>query len=55
MNRWGVDACEKNREQIVNHLMSQQEHLIPPLRALPAFAKRAAANRLLDKAIKLAS
>ena len=56
MNNWGVESCgTDNRVAIVQHLMSQEEHLIPPLRALPAFAKRLAANKLLDKAFKLAS
>lgn len=55
MNRWGVAGCETHREQIVSHLMSQEEHLIPPLRALPVFAKRMGANKLLDKAVKMAS
>lgn len=56
MNKWGVKSCDTdNRVAIVEHLISQQEHLIPPLKALPAFAKRMAANKLLDKAIKLAS
>ena len=56
MNKWGVESCNTdNRVAIVQHLMSQQEHLIPPLKALPAFAKRMAANKLLDKAVKLAS
>lgn len=56
MNKWGTVSCNtSNRVAIVQHLMSQEEHLIPPLRALPAFAKRLAANKLLDKAIKLAS
>lgn len=53
MNRWGVDACEKNREQIVNHLMSQDEHLVKPLQCLPEALKRAVANKMLDRAIKM--
>jgi hypothetical protein len=53
MNKWGPDACgTTQREGIVNHLMAQDEQLIPPLRALPAFAKRLAANKLLDAAIR---
>ena len=53
MNRWGVDACEKNREQIVNHLMSQDEHLVKPLQCLPEALKRVVANKMLDRAIKM--
>lgn len=54
MDGWGPDACGgEKRESIVKHLMSQDEHLVAPLRALPAFAKRIAANKLLDKAIKM--
>lgn len=56
MNRWGVDACNTSkRSAIIEHLMKQNEHLVPPLRALPTFAKRVAANKLLDKAVKMAS
>lgn len=54
MNGWGPDLCDGgNREQIIKHLMSQDEKLIAPLRAIPVFAKRIAANKLLDKAIKM--
>lgn len=54
MDNWGPDTCDiEKREQIVNHLMSQDEKLIAPLRAIPVFAKRIAANKLLDKAIKM--
>ena len=53
MNRWGIDACEKNREQIVNHLMSQDEHLVKPLQCLPEALKRVVANKMLDRAIKM--
>lgn len=53
MNKWGPDVCgTTQRENIVNHLMAQDEQLIPPLRTLPAFAKRLAANKMLDVAIK---
>ena len=54
MNGWGPDLCDgEKREQIVNHLMSQDENLVAPLRAIPVFAKRIAANRMLDRAIKM--
>lgn len=52
MNRWGVAGCKSRREQIVNHLMSQQEHLAKPLQALPDVLKRVAAGKLVDLAIR---
>ena len=52
MNRWGVAGCKSRREQIVNHLMSQQEHLAKPLQALPDVLKRLAAGKLVDIAIR---
>lgn len=52
MNRWGVAGCKNRREQIVSHLMSQQEHLAKPLQALPDVLKRVAAGKLVDIAIK---
>ena len=54
MDRWGCDSCETNRVRIVEHLLGQDEMLIPVLKAIPKTAKRFAANRLLTKAIKLA-
>jgi hypothetical protein len=52
MNRWGASGCEANRKYIVNHLMSQNEMLIPIFRALPVLLKKAAAHKLLTTAIK---
>jgi hypothetical protein len=53
MNRWRVDGCEAHREQIIDHLMNQSEHLVKPLQHLPAALKRAVAGKMLDKAIKM--
>jgi hypothetical protein len=54
MNRWGTEACNTvNRPAIIEHLLQQDDHLVPMLKSLPAFAKRVAANKLLDKAIKM--
>lgn len=53
MNRWRVDGCETHREQIIDHLMNQSEHLVKPLQHLPAALKRAVAGKMLDKAIKM--
>ncbi len=55
MNQWGTKMCEKKRDYLVRHLLSQEEHLVKPLRYLPQSVKEAAARRLVDKAIKLSS
>ncbi len=52
MDSWGPDGCEKRRDQIVAHLLSQGNHLIPAFRLIPEAGKRVAANLLLNKAIR---
>jgi hypothetical protein len=53
MNRWRADGCEAHREQIIDHLMSQSDHLVKPLQHIPAALKRVVAGKMLDKAIKM--
>ena len=52
MDSWGADGCEKRRDQIIAHLLSQQEHLIPALKLVPESLKRVIAGRLLTTAIR---
>jgi len=55
MDRWGVAGCIERSDQIVAHLLSQEEHLLPMLRMVPAAMKRMAAKRLLNRAISNAA
>ena len=54
MDRWGIAGCEAHRYEIVAHLLSQSDMLIPALKAVPIGMKKAVAERLLNKAIKRA-
>ena len=54
MNRWGASGCESRREEIVNHLASQSDQLVPPLAAVPKGIKKVVASKMLDKAIRMA-
>ncbi len=52
MDDRGVDLCELNRGQIVAHLLSQSDRLIPAFKLVPDALKKVAAERMLNKAIK---
>jgi hypothetical protein len=52
MDRWGLEGCEARRQQIVAHLTSQSDMLIPVLRGLPVALKRVGASNLLNRAIR---
>ena len=52
MDRWGIEGCHQRRRQIVAHLISQSDHLIPAFRLVPDTAKKIIASRLLNKAIR---
>ncbi len=54
MNRWGPEGCYERRDEIVAHLMSQSEHLIPAFQFVPAPVRKAIAGRMLNKAIRAA-
>ena len=51
MNRWKIDGCKKNQDLIVDHLVSQTDHLIMPLRMSPKILRRSVAQTLVKKAI----
>ncbi len=51
MDRRGIDWCEINKDQIVAHLLSQSDHLIPAFKLVPEAIKKVVAERLLRKAI----
>jgi len=56
MDRWGLAGCEARRRQIVQHLTSQSDKLIPAFRVasglLPEAVRRVAANKLLNMAMR---
>ena len=52
MDRWGVEGCIARRDQIIAHLLSQQEHLVPALKLVPESLKRVVAGRLVTTAIR---
>lgn len=54
MDQWGADGCKQREPLIVSHLLSQDELLVPPLRALPKRMKARIAKRLVQRAIDLA-
>jgi hypothetical protein len=54
MDRWGINGCEARRSEIVAHLLSQSDMLVPALKAVPIGMKKVVAERLLNKAIQRA-
>ena len=52
MDAWGAAGCDKRRQQIVAHLTSQSDHLVPAFKLVPNALKKVAAERLLNKAIR---
>ena len=53
MDGWGTDGCIARENQIIGHLLQQNDKLIPMFRGVPKSIKKLAAKKLLDKAIKL--
>lgn len=53
MDRMGSVECSKRIEEIVQHLLQQDKKLIPVLQSVPKSLQRAAATKLVKKAIKL--
>ena len=53
MDRWGTEGCIARENQIVGHLMEQNDKLIPMFRGIPMSLKKIAAKKLLAKAIEL--
>ena len=51
MDKWGIEGCEQRFDQIVAHLLSQDEHLIPAVKMVPESLKRVVAGKLVAKAI----
>ena len=56
MDHWGLKGCEARRDDLVAHLMSQSDKLIPAFRiasgAVPEAVKKVLATRLLNKAMR---
>jgi len=56
MDRWGLAGCEARRREIVKHLTSQSDKLIPAFRIasglLPEALRSIAANKLLNMAMR---
>jgi hypothetical protein len=53
MDRWGTEGCIARENQIIGHLMEQNDKLIPMFRGIPMSLKKIAAKKLLAKAIEL--
>ena len=53
MDKWQTAGCEARRDTIVSHLMSQSDLLIPVFRGIPTALRKAAATRLVNKAIEM--
>jgi len=51
MDKWQTAGCEARKNTIVSHLMSQSDLLIPVFRGIPVALRKAAATRLVNKAI----
>jgi len=51
MDKWGIKGCQRRRDVIVSHLLSQSDHLIPAIGLVPDAVKKIVAERLLRKAI----
>ena len=54
MDKWGPDGCYARRNQIVAHLLSQSDLLIPAFKMVPLTVKKIVAQRMLNKAIRAA-
>jgi len=54
MDQWGVDGCRERESEIIDHLISQKEHLIAVLRWLPSPLQRQKAKQLVRNAIATA-
>ena len=53
MDKWGTEGCEARENQIVGHLLKQNDKLIPMFRGIPMSLKKVAAKKLLAKAINM--
>ena len=53
MDKWGTEGCIARENQIIGHLMQQSDKLIPVFRGLPQSFRKAAAKKLLAKAIEM--
>jgi hypothetical protein len=53
MDKWGTEGCVARENQIIGHLMHQSDKLIPVFQGLPQSFRKAAAKKLLAKAIEM--
>lgn len=53
MDGWGTEGCIARENQIIGHLLKQNDKLIPMFRGIPMSLKKMAAKKLLAKAIEL--
>ena len=51
MDDRGPEWCENNFDYLVNHFLSQGDHLIPLLKRMPTFAMKVAVSHALRSAI----
>ena len=52
LDRFGIQWCKENIDHIVQYLLDQPDRLIPALRPIPMAAKKAAAKKIVQQAIK---
>lgn len=55
MDKLGIQWANANREMLINHLVGQKKYLTGPLRLVPDAVARLGAEKLLDKAIEMAT
>ena len=53
MDLWGTEGCISRRQDIVAHLLSQEDVLIPMLKLIPYIGKEVIARSLVDRAIRM--
>jgi hypothetical protein len=53
MNIWGTEGCKQRRQDIVSHLLGQEEVLMPILKLIPNIGKEVIARSLVDRAIRM--
>tara|TARA_R110002012_G_scaffold286594_1_gene478213 strand:+ start:2924 stop:3187 length:264 start_codon:yes stop_codon:yes gene_type:complete len=53
-DKYGIAWCERNRERIIDHLMSQSQYLVTVAAVVPKTIQRITVVGMVDKAIKTA-
>ena len=51
MDKWGIEGCRQRADDIVAHLVAQDDHLIPVFKVVPKKMKEITARCLLNRAM----